>query len=364
MRSRPRFLGLLLTFAAGSAAADGNFADMFSYNGFGTAGVARSNTNEAVFVINNQMAGASESFDYKTDSKLGLQGTVKPTDWLSGTVQVLTEMRDSPQFTTQFEWAFLKVQPTTDLSIRYGKMKLPLFLVSDSRDIGYATTWLRAPDPVYGEALFDTYEGGDISYKLDLGKYLVTAHALIGAPNPATQLAGPGFAKIFTGHHTYGYDFTAESDIVTLRASVLELDYRTYAANTLLQDGKYHFYSVGAAYDHNNIIIQGEFIELRTGDPINAVNGWYVMGGYRLDKWVPYAIYANDHQNQAAGGTVAENNGPTESLGVRVDLFKSVDFKAQFDHAKSFDYGTPFINVQPRFSNKANIFSLAADFVF
>ena len=34
------------------------------------------------------------------------------------------------------------------------------------------------------------------------------------------------------------------------------------------------------------------------------------------------------------------------------------------DHAKAFDYGTPFINIQPGFSNKANIFSLVADFVF
>jgi hypothetical protein len=57
-------------------------------------------------------------------------------------------------------------------------------------------------------------------------------------------------------------------------------------------------------------------------------------------------------------------NGPTESVGVRLDLFKSVDFKAQFDHANAFDYGTPFINTQPGFKNKANIFSLAAEFVF
>jgi hypothetical protein len=53
-----------------------------------------------------------------------------------------------------------------------------------------------------------------------------------------------------------------------------------------------------------------------------------------------------------------------QSFGVRVDLFKSVDFKAQFDDVKAFDYGTPFINIPSRFSNKANIFSLVADFVF
>jgi len=195
-------------------------------------------------------------------------------------------------------------------------------------------------------------------------KYSVTGHALLGAPNPVAQLAGPGFAQIFTGHHMYGYDVTADLDVVTVRVSVLELDYRTYSGGALNQDGKYHFYSAGVAYDRNNVIAQGEFIELRTGDPTDAVNDWYLMGGYRLNKWVPYLIYANSHQNQAAGGTVPEMNGPTESAGVRLDLFRSVDFKAQFDHAKAYDYGTPFINDQPGFKSQANIFSLAADFVF
>jgi len=170
MGMRSRFLALSLTVAAGSATAAGSVADMFSYNGFGTAGVARSDTNRAEYVSGNQMAGASENFDYKTDSKLGLQGTFSPTSWLSGTVQVLARERASPGITTQFEWAYLKVQPSADLSIRYGKMELPLFLVSDSRNVGYTTTWLREPQAVYGEALFDTYEGGDISYKLELGK--------------------------------------------------------------------------------------------------------------------------------------------------------------------------------------------------
>src|SRR5580700_9115534 len=223
-----------------TAEADNGFnslSDMFTYYGFGTAGVARSDTNRAACVIDNQMAGATENFDYKTDSKLGLQGTFAPTSWLSATVQTLTMEQDSSGIITQIEWAYLKVQPIADLSIRYGKMELPLFLVSDSRNVGYTTTWLRSPDAVYGEALFDTYEGGDISYKLQLGKYWVTAHALVGAPNPMTQLAGPGFAQIFTGQHMYGYDVTTDLDIVTLRASLLELDYRTYADGALNQEG-------------------------------------------------------------------------------------------------------------------------------
>src|SRR3984957_14831134 len=129
MGMRSQFLVFSLV-AAGWGAADGSVADMFSYNGFGTAGAARSDTNRAEYVSENQMAGATENFDYKTDSKLGLQGTFAPTSWLSATVQAIAMQQDSPGIITQIRWAFLKIQPTADLSIRYGRMELPLFLVS------------------------------------------------------------------------------------------------------------------------------------------------------------------------------------------------------------------------------------------
>jgi hypothetical protein len=53
MDIRSRFLALFVAFASGSAAAGGSVADMFSYNGFGTAGVARSDTNRAEYVTEN-----------------------------------------------------------------------------------------------------------------------------------------------------------------------------------------------------------------------------------------------------------------------------------------------------------------------
>ncbi len=338
---------------------------MFSYSGFGTAGIARSDTDQAEYVIGNQMSGARGNFDYKTDSKLGLQGTFAPTEWLSATLQALTRVRDSGNFTTQMEWAYLKVQPTRDLAIRYGKLVLPTFVSSDSENVGYANMWLRSPDAVYGESIYNTYEGGDIAYTQQLGKYSVTGSVLIGAPNPATQLSGStGASDIFTGHHMSGYSLTANLDPITLHASVVEMHFRRYVSDGPVEGGIYDFYDWGAVYDHGNVFAQGEFIELRTGDPDDNVNGWYVMGAYRLGKWLPYVIYAADHKNQGADGAIAELNGDTISVGVRFDVYHSVDLKAQMDHVKGFDFGTPFINQQPGFDNRANIFSLVVDFVF
>jgi hypothetical protein len=54
----------------------------------------------------------------------------------------------------------------------------------------------------------------------------------------------------------------------------------------------------------------------------------------------------------------------TISVGVRADLIKSVDFKLQVDRETTFPTGTPFIDVQPGFDDKAFVYSFAVDFVF
>jgi hypothetical protein len=347
-----------------NAAAASDVGNMFSYGGFGTLGFAHSDTDRAEYVIGNQMSGARDNFDWKTDSRFGVQATFSPAQWLSGTVQVLAEVRDSSEVTTQAEWAFLKLRPTSNLDVRAGKLQLPLFLISDTRNVGIANTWLRAPDAVYGEAIFDTYVGGDITYTEPLGEFLLTGQVLGGSVNPATQLSQPGAADIFTGHRLLGYSLSADLRSVTVRASVVELQYNRYIIDAPVEHGTYDFYDVGATYDYANLLVQGEFIELRTGDPDDNINGWYLMRGYHLPKWLPYVIYADNHKNRGANGAIPELNAATISVGVRYNVLQSVDIKAQFDHVKALDFGSPFINIQPGFRNAANIFSLVVDFAF
>ena len=63
---------------------DGNL----SISGFGTVGVAKSNSDVAEFARYNQAKGVGDSPRISLDTNLGLQATYKMNDWLSGTVQV------------------------------------------------------------------------------------------------------------------------------------------------------------------------------------------------------------------------------------------------------------------------------------
>ncbi len=377
VRKSPSWLGLstaLLLVLSQTSSADNGFnalSDMFTYNGFGTAGVARSDTNRAEFVEEGQNYGASENFDWKTDSKLGLQGTFAPTSWVSGTVQALAEERFSDHISTEIEWAFVKVAPLDGLSIRGGKLALPLFLVSDSRNVGYANNWVRAPDEVYGPAQFDTFSGFDAAYRHSIGNYSLTVGALAGKTTPTDYLAAPGIVAVIMAHDVRGYSASADFDVATVRLSrvtaVAEGVIHGFDATGRVP---YAFNSLGATYDHDNVVGQYEFIEERRF--INGVhtnyNGWYALGGYRIGKWLPYVIYADAERLASDGVTTPELSRHTESIGVRLDWFKSVDFKAQLDHVTGFGggpgYTMPFVNVQPGFDNKANLVTLTADFVF
>lgn len=364
MVSKFGILTLSLTLAATSALADNSLGNYFSYSGFGTAGLAHSDNGDADWVQNIQTAGSNDSFDYKTDTKLALQGTVTPTQWLSGTAQLLTEQRFGPDFTTKFEWAFIKVKPLPGLSIRGGELELPTFLVSDTRNVGYANTWLRAPDEVYGQATFDTYNGYDITYQHAVGPYNLSVNALAGAM--ATDIVLANADASLHGHGTRGYNATLDMGEVTVRAGRVTTGFTAAIGPFILARGGYSFDSIGATYDNSKLVVQGEFIERRTNNPGYNVNGMYLLGGYRLGKWMPYGIYGSGQVlgGNSATGYVPSTAAHTVSAGVRLDWFQSVDFKAQVDHSTGIVDGLPFANPTPTFDGSSNVFSLAVDFVF
>jgi hypothetical protein len=359
----------LAIFLTQTAAADIGFNalnDVFTYNGFGTAAVARTDTNQAEFVNMGQNLGATENFDYRTDSKLGLQGTIAPTTWLSGTVQVLSEERFSDHISTDIEWAFVKLTPLPGLSLRGGQLALPTYLVSDSRNVGYANTWLRAPDEVYGQSSFDTYRGYDASYQYAIGKYTLTVGALAGSTSIDYLLAG--LVADIDAHRLRGYNISLDTGDVTIRASRVTTDLDVMLMGPQIAALIYTFDSLGATYNHDNIVAQGEFIEKRTGTALAYnVNGWYALGGYRFGKWLPYGMYAGGMQPSEAGGAIKQYNRDTLSAGVRFDVTGSVDLKAQIDRVNAYATGSPYINfvdIQPDWNHKADVFSVAVDFVF
>src|ERR1035441_6667929 len=80
-------LGTAQSFAATQ------LGDYFTVSGFGTLGIVQTDTDQGQFIRDDESNGATTHANFNVDSDLGLQGTFRPTKWLSGTVQLLSKER-------------------------------------------------------------------------------------------------------------------------------------------------------------------------------------------------------------------------------------------------------------------------------
>jgi hypothetical protein len=290
------------------------------------------------------------------DSNLGAQVTVKPTSWLSGTVQMLAARRDHRTPGIDAEWAFVKVQPIDKLSIRVGRTTMPTFLVSDFRNVGYANTWLRAPNEVYALAAFRRLEGVDVSYRLDLGSSSLTAQVMAGESKFFNMGAWQDVKDVRGGNLTW------ENDGISLRAGRMEA--KVIVAG--FPDSNFAFTGFGAAYDRGNVIAQAEFVQRREGSeyfgPMINADGMYVMGGYRFGSVTPYASFARTTPKTRVYAMHFSDYQETKALGVRWDAFSSAAIKFQVENVDT--QGTAGISFNAPVSGKINAVSAAIDFTF
>ncbi len=344
----------------------------FSLSGFGTLGAVQTNYAEADYVREFQAKGASTKASLLVDSNLGLQLDGKANDWLSGSVQLLTIQRTEDKLTTKAEWAFVKVTPVEGLALRAGKLGIPSFLISESRRLGYANTWLRPPNEVYSlDILNGGLTGADATYRWAVG----------GNSLSITGLAGNSEYKGPTGdplkvNAVRGLNLVWDGDWYTLRAGqvtgLVKVD-ASYAA--LIPEGEtlgpiYKFQGLGFTVDRANVLLQGEYVR-RSASQLNeyvAGEASYLMVGYRFGSVIPFI---------SAAEVKATDDSPispqkTTALGLRWDAFSSAAVKFQVERVDAKgSSGASFIKYSPdpnasypAITKPVTTFSVAVDFVF
>jgi len=324
----------------------------FKFSGFGTLGVVRTNTDEANFGRDRQSyGGANTNATADVDSNLGLQATADVTKWLSGTAQVLAVKRQTENhLTAEAEWGFVKVTPMDGLSIRGGRLAVPMFLVSDSRNIGYANNWLRAPNEVYGLVSFRRLQGFDVTYQRSFGSTSLTVTALGGSS--ATKYATTNIHM----KNVKGANVQLETEWATFRVGKVEAAYDTTAAQ------RYAFTGVGVTIDRNNVFIQAELVQKRAPElAFVEADGKYVIAGYRFGALLPYAMYASTTPKIVSPLNTSADQSTT-SIGVRWDAFKTAAVKFQADRIDT--KGTKGISFSGKVASPVTVLSASLDFVF
>lgn len=407
MQTKRTQLALLALILAGSAqAADGDKLD-FTFGGFGTLGATRSNTDNAQFVATTaQASGADKSVDLGVDTKLGLQGTLRLGQQLSGTAQVLAKRNADDDFTPALEWGFVKYAPMSGLSLRAGRMGTPLFLVSDYRDVGYSTPWMRPPVEVYGSVPVSHFDGIDALYRKSLGDTVLSAQALFGKARQDLAVSGSK-AEVEVDKLT-GLSLTAEHGSFTLRGAYFtgKLSLRATGAAQLvgalraaaplfapaaalagdieIADDRVTFAGLGAMYDDGGWLLQGEYTRVRAdGDGQANWDASYLTAGRRFGAWLPTLTWSTATPKATLTNTIpaagllaplsagvsqfiraASYDQTTLSFALRYDVYKNIAIKAQYDRVDADPASNLLTAEKPGFDGRANLISVGVDFVF
>ena len=401
-----RFRTSLIAIAVAAALPSLASAVDFSYSGFSTAAYSQSDTDDAQVGYVSQPEGIDEGGSFETDSKVGVQVTAKFNEIVSATVQGVAYSDLAGDFEPRLDWAYVRVQPLSSLSMRAGYMRAPTFMYSDSVFVGYANTWVRPPLEVYNLLSVYQMRGVDVTWRGNAGPVAFTVNPYYGDSEVDLSTFTLDIPE------WKGLALTAEYRSLTVRASYSQFELGTgtpalaplvaglraasvvcapcgIEAGRLDMDGtKVDTLSVGAQYDDGTNLVMSEYASSDSGGNylLPESEGAYATYGRRFGGFMPYATVATLSRDTAtqsiipagpfsalAGGvnailSRAGGDQDSYSAGVRYDLpsfavFKGALVKLQFDHIDADGNGM-LNNVQPAFDGQVNMLSVSFDAVF
>lgn len=383
---------------------------MFSISGFGTLGVVHSSEDRADFtssLFKPNGAGFTHPWNAAVDSVLGGQLTANLNPSLSAVMQVILEQDYDNRYLPQLEWANIKYQITPDLGVRIGRIVVPAFLLSDTREVGYTYAWVRPPLELYNLMPISSSDGLDVSYRVHVGDVANTVQLNTGRDDNSLP-HGRGNVAV---RDEWGISDVIEYGPLTVHfayrrahltvASVQPLfdAFRQFGPQGITIADRYNLtgkaevlVTIGASYDPGPWFVMSEWGRNDTHSVGGKRTASYISGGYRFAKLTPYLTYAITRAasladpglnvaalppilaGPASGLNAALNSAlsatpdqSTLSIGGRWDLLKNTDLKLQFDHTRNGAGSSGVLtNIQPGFQlgGMYNLLSITIDFVF
>jgi hypothetical protein len=390
-RLSPLAFAALVACAQSAHAADG---DVFSFSGFGTAGLAHSSEDQADVHPDSQTdrgVGASRSVSANLDSRLGFQVNANFTDDFSAVAQVVSEYAVTESYKPKVTLAHVKYRFTPHFSARLGRISAPLYALSEYQRVGYALPWARAPQEVYDQLLAS--DGIEGLYSFNVGDTAVGVQAFYGHIG-SERIKVDGFrgvglqvdrgASSFHLSHVTGtlsYETSGIEQLFAFYGSLPVPQLAALAHDLDPRDKDGTFDSIGYSYDPGSWFLRAEAVHVDyTPSLVGRVDSGYLSAGLRRGKWTPSFTFAHADidglqrpgaldpvglLNQSVDGNNADRHSFTAAL--RWDVRDNVAVKLQDSyvklHAGSYGY---LDNLQPGFQpgGSYNLVSASVDFVF
>ncbi len=380
--------GLLLPPAHAESATD------FSVRGFGTLGMARTNSDDVEFVRDlSQPQGIKKSWSGQIDSALGVQANWRWSPQLEVVAQGLSRYRFDHSFRPDLAWAYIKYDPTPALSLRAGRLGTEFFMQADSRWVGYSFLTVRPVGDYFWYLPFYSIHGGDAALTIPLGESILRSKLFFGHASGSIPLAGEqwdiagspmggGYVELLHGpwHLRGSYAnirFAHDLPLSPVVAPVIGRGLTAAEADYLATENRRtHYYSLGLIYDRGPWQAQLMLNHIEQGShALENSAGGYALLGYRIGQLTPYVGYSwiKSQRNGAPLNAIAayvisdsHSDQKTSILGLRWDLARDIALKTQWDAIRGSSSSVFPYRMENRQTWQGNldVFSLTLDFVF
>ncbi len=351
-------------------------------------------------VITPTYSGIGNKVGFESDSLVGLQLNASVTEDAEVVLQIVARGRPIQSSADKYElnatWAYLNYKFTDKLSIKAGRILVPVYMLSQYADVAYAYPWLKPPQEIYGGVPFPSSNGviGSLlvdltdELQLELEPFLIanSADFSLSGLNINIELTNQvGLAanisndwlKI-TALYTKGtLSFNKGNPIQLNPLAGLPLP----GGGSLLLPGlkvPVTYISFGLRAEKNNFLVLAEYVKRQNpGSYLPDSSSWYVLGGIRIDKFMPWVTYAQDtsiNSNRLNILPVATTLRAimTRSLfleqrsisgGIRYDFADNMAFKVSVTHITPLNGSTGLFNVIPG-QKTVNVYNAGVNLVF
>lgn len=379
--------------AAATESETARYPDL-GFSGFGSLGLVHASIRSADFtssILKESGAGRSQRWSPHVDSRLGAQLDLALNKHWSAVVQAVSEQRSNGSYQPVIEWANIKYQVTPDLSLRFGRIALPIFLAADYRKIGYAYTWVRPPVEMYNAVPLSNSDGVDASYRWSHGALKHVTQGFFGSTRkPLWDNA------TLKAHGIAGLSHTTSYRDASVRVSVLKADlsidlarelfdnYRQFGAPGVSLAERYdvdhsrvYGMSAGLNYDPGNWFLIGELGRTRTSSYLGDTYTAYASTGYRLGDLTPYLSYAViDPDGPIADPGISPRGLPPQPAYVATvlnghlnHLLSTIAVQSTFTAGARWDFRpglavkVQYDRVRPTAGSRGSLISVGDDFV-
>lgn len=254
--------------------------------------------------------GYDDTFSFKSQSLFAIQVSGDINSKMTATGQLVA--RGANDYDPDFEWAYMTFKATDSLSISAGRLRLPLFNYSASKDVGYSYHWMTAPEAVYNVPFnnldgvrldYSTYSGDwEYNASLSAGTFSDKAFGADLSGDNVLILAGEASYEWFkiravagTGKTTLDLASATTNDVIQLGSGLdlmASVGFSDLANDLQLENDTGKFLGLSAQVDKFDWFVSAEVTSIDVAQSFLAKTvAYYITAGIRTGAWTPSVTY-------------------------------------------------------------------------